>query len=141
MTIRQDHLFTGIGIIFDVLHGKLLIEKEKFDKTMKLLHDVMHQAEISPRGMTKLRGKFGLQFRCIEGVGPFLMPLNKFIGGPGSVREWDDTKVISPSLRTTMSYLYNWLPKLQLEGAKMWPLDPATLLFQWERGLPPAAGP
>jgi hypothetical protein len=56
LTIRQDHLF--IGIIFDALHGKLLIAKEKFDKTMKLLHDVMHQAEISPRGMAKLRGKF-----------------------------------------------------------------------------------
>jgi hypothetical protein len=35
MTIRQGHLF--IGIIFDVLHGKLLIAKEKFDKTTKPL--------------------------------------------------------------------------------------------------------
>jgi hypothetical protein len=37
------------------------ITVEKFDKTMKLLHEVMHQAEISPRGMAKLRGKFGHQ--------------------------------------------------------------------------------
>jgi hypothetical protein len=36
MTIRQDH--TIIGIIFDVLRGWLLIAKEQFDKTMKLLH-------------------------------------------------------------------------------------------------------
>ncbi len=134
LTIRQDHLF--IGIIFDALHGKLLIAKEKFDKTMKLLHDVMHRAEISPRGMAKLRGKFGHQFRCIEGVGPFLVPFNKFIGGPESVHEWDEPKAVLPALRTTMGHLYKWLPRLQPEGADMWPLDPATLLFRWERGLP-----
>jgi hypothetical protein len=56
MTIRQDQIF--IGIIFDTMAGKLRITVEKFDKTMKLLHEVMHQAEISPRGMAKLRGKF-----------------------------------------------------------------------------------
>jgi hypothetical protein len=70
MIIRQDHLF--IGIVFEVLRGKLLIAKEIFDKTMKVLHNVMLQAEISPRGMAKLRGKSGHQFRCIKGVGPFL---------------------------------------------------------------------
>jgi hypothetical protein len=59
MTIRQDQIF--IGIIFDTMAGKLRITVEKFDKTMKLLHEVMHQAEISPRGMAKLRGKFGHQ--------------------------------------------------------------------------------
>jgi hypothetical protein len=123
-------------IIFDALHGKLLIAKEKFDKTMKLLHDVMHQAEISPRGMAKLRGKFGHQFRCIEGVGPFLVPFNKFIGGPESVYEWDEPKTVPQALQTTMGQLYEWLPRLQPEGADMWPLDPATLLFRWERGLP-----
>jgi hypothetical protein len=53
MTIRQDHVF--MGIIFDTLLGKLLIPLEKFAKTMQLLHDVMHQAEISTRGMAKLR--------------------------------------------------------------------------------------
>jgi hypothetical protein len=46
MTIRQDHVF--IRIILDTLLFKLLIALEKFAKTM---HYVMHQTEISPRGM------------------------------------------------------------------------------------------
>jgi hypothetical protein len=95
-----------IGIIFDALQEKLLIAKEKFDKTMKLLYNVMHQEEISPRGRAKLRGKFGHrdQFQCIEGVGPFLVPFNKFIGGPESVHEGDEPKAILPALRTTMGH-------------------------------------
>ena len=39
MTIHQDQIF--IGIVFDTLHGKLRITIEKYDKTMKLLHEVM----------------------------------------------------------------------------------------------------
>ena len=39
LTIRQDHIF--IGIIFDVLRGRLLITIEKFDKTMVLVREVM----------------------------------------------------------------------------------------------------
>ena len=108
---------------------------EKFAKTMQLLHDVMHQAEISPRGMVKLRGKFGHQFRCIEGVAPLLVPFNRFIGGPDSVREWDEDKPIPEHLRTIMGQLYRWLPVLQPDGAEMWPLDPRTLLYKWENGL------
>ncbi len=85
--------------------------------------------------MAKLRGKFGHQFRCIEGVAPFLVPFNKFIGGPDSVSEWNERKVIPHSLLTTMGHLFTWLPRLQPAGAEMWPLDPATLLFRWENGL------
>jgi hypothetical protein len=55
---------------------------------------------------------------------------------PESVREWDETKVMSPSLRTTIGHLYKWLPWLQPEGAELWHLDSVTLLFRWERGLP-----
>ena len=44
LTIRQDHLF--IGIILDALHGRLLISKEKLDKTMTLLLKVMQLTEI-----------------------------------------------------------------------------------------------
>jgi hypothetical protein len=40
MTIRQCSTF--IGLIFDALRGRLLIALEKFEKTMKLLHDMMH---------------------------------------------------------------------------------------------------
>ncbi len=85
MAIRQKHIF--IGIIFDTIRGRLFISKEKFDKTMKLLFDMLQQSECSPRTMAKLRGKFGHQFRCIEGVGPFLVPFNEFVGGPEMVRE------------------------------------------------------
>jgi len=99
MTIRQDHVF--IGIIFDTLLGKLLITLDKFAKTMQLLHEVMHQAEISPRGMAKLCWKFGHQFRCIEGVAPLLVPFNRFIGCPDSVREWDEDKSPSPNTYAT----------------------------------------
>ena len=108
---------------------------------MVLLREVMQQAEISPRGMAKLRGKFGHQFRCIEGVAPLLVPFNKFIGGPESVFEWDTPKVISHELRATMGALFQWLPRLQPEGAAMWPLDAATVLFRWEQGLALPGGP
>jgi hypothetical protein len=127
------HIF--ICVIFDSHHSRLLISKEKFDKTTALLGEVMQQHEFSPRGMAKLRGKFGHPFRCIEGVAPFLVPFNKFIGGPDSVSEWDECKVIPHSLSTTMGHLFTWLPRLQPAGAEMWPLDPATLLFRWENGL------
>ena len=139
LTIRQDQLF--IGIIFDTMLGKLRISVEKFAKTMTLLYEVMHQTEISPRNMAKLRGKFGHQFRCIEGVAPLLVPFNRFIGGPDSVREWDEPKPISDHLCTTMGELYRWLPRLQPEGAEMWPLDARTILTRWESGLPLPGGP
>ncbi len=80
---------------------------------MALLFEVMQQAELSPRGMAKLRGKFGHQFRCIEGVAPLLVPFNKVIGGPDSVREWDEPKIISPALRAIMGELYLWNPRVQ----------------------------
>ena len=133
MTIKQCHLY--IGIIFDTLKGRLFIGKEKFQKTMDLLQELMQQAECSPRTMSKLRGKFGHQFRCIEGVMPFLVPFNRFIGGPEDVAEWDAEKVIPHELRHTMGTLYKWLPSLQVKGAEMWPLDPRTVLHQWEQGL------
>jgi hypothetical protein len=101
----------------------------------------MQQAKISPRGMEKLRGKFGHQFCCIEGVAPFLVPFNKFIGAPESAREWDENKEISHPLRETMVQLFRWLPRLQPLGAEMWPLDPATILFRWENGLSLPGGP
>ena len=57
MSIRQDHIF--IGIVFDVVRGRLLVTTDKFNKTMELLCEIMEQMELSPRGMAKLRGKFG----------------------------------------------------------------------------------
>ena len=110
MSIRQDHIF--IGIVFDVLRGRLLITKDKFEKTMILLREIMEQAELSPRGMAKLRGKFGHQFRCVEGVAVLLVPFNNFIGGPESAREWDEAKPIPHHLRDNMGQLFKWLPKL-----------------------------
>ncbi len=88
----------------------MLITLEKFAKTM---HYVMHQAEISPRGMEKLRGKFGQQYKCTEGVAPLSVPSNRFIGGPDSVRQWDEDKPVSEHLHTIMGQLYRWLPILQ----------------------------
>jgi hypothetical protein len=37
-----------------------------------------------------------------KGEAPFLVPFNKFIGGPDSVREWDECKDLTHPLRTTM---------------------------------------
>jgi hypothetical protein len=134
MAVRQRHVY--IGIIFDTLQGRLFISKEKFDKLLQLLYEMLQQSECSPRSMAKLRGKCGHQFRCIEGVGPFLVPFNEFIGGPETVREWDEPKPISFHLHDTMKTLRQWLPELQPAGAAMWPLEPATLLFRWENNLP-----
>ena len=139
MRILQRHLF--IGIIFDTLKGRIFIAKEKLDKTMKLLQDMMQQAECSPREMAKLRGKFGHQFRCVEGVAPFLIPFNQFVGGPETVAEWDEAKVIAPALRHTMGTLFQWLPQLYEAGADMWPLDPRTVLHKWNQGIETPGGP
>ena len=123
------------------MRGRLLIASGTFDKTMTLLHDVMHQTKCPPRTTAKLRGKFGHQFRCLEGVGPFLVPFNRFIGGPESVQEWDEQKTITDHLRTTMGSLYRWLPELQPKGTEMWPLEQETLLLRWEQGLDIPGGP
>ena len=139
MRILQRHLF--IGVVFDTLLGRIFIAKEKFDKTMALLHDFMHQVECSARAMAKLRGKFGHQFRCVEGVAPFLVPFNQFVGAPETVSEWDEAKPISRELRQTMGVLYQWLPQLYEAGAEMWPLDPRTILYKWSRGLETPGGP
>jgi len=105
------------------------------------LHEIMQQAECSPRGMVELRGKFGHQFRCVEGVSPFLIPFNQFVGAPESAAEWDEAKPITPTLRHTMGTLYRWLPELYEAGAEMWPLDPRTVLYRWSQGIETPGGP
>ena len=139
MRILQRHLY--IGIIFDTLQGRIFISKDKFDKTMALLLDMAQQAECSPRDMAKLRGKFGHQFRCVEGVSPFLVPFNQFVGAPESVTEWDEAKRIPDELRRTMGTLIHWLPQLYQAGAEMWPLDPRTTLYLWSQGIETPGGP
>ena len=108
---------------------------------MQLLQELMQLAECSPRTMSKLCGKFWHQFCCIEGVMPFLVPFNHFIGGPEDVTAWDTEKVIPHELRHTMGTLFKWLPPQQEKGAEMWPLDPRTVLHQWEQGLKTPGGP
>jgi hypothetical protein len=68
-------------------------------------------------------------------VAPLLVPFNRFIGSPDSVREWDEDKPISEYFHTIMGQLFRWLPILQPDGAEMWPLDPSTLLYKGENGL------
>ena len=97
-----------------------------------LLQELMQLVECSPRLMAKLRGKCRHQFRCKSGVAPFLVPFNRFIGGPESVLEWDTAQPIQPALRRTMGVLFRWLPSRQEKGAEMLPLDPRTVLTLWE---------
>ena len=139
MTIKQCHLY--ISIIFNTRKGRIFIGKEKFQKTMQLSQELMQQAACSPRTMSKLHGKFGHQFRSIEGVMPFLVPFNRFIRGPEDVAEWDAEKVISHELIHTMGTLHKWLPSIQDKEAEMWPLDPRTVLHQWEQGFETPGGP
>jgi hypothetical protein len=61
-------------------------------------------------GNGKLRGKFGQQFLCVEGVGPFLVQFNQFAGAPETVAGWDEPKPISHELRQTKGTLFRWLP-------------------------------
>jgi hypothetical protein len=134
MTLAQRHLF--IGIIFDSHQGRMFIAAEKFAKLMTLLREIMELVTCSPRNMSKLRGKAQHQFRCLEGVRPLLVGLDRFIGGPSSMYEWDKETEISHHLRENMRFLYREMPRLQVVGAEMWPMDPATLYFRWSRGLP-----
>ena len=55
MRILQRHLY--IGIIFDTFRGRIFIGKDKFDKTMALLLELMEAEECTPFFMAKLRGK------------------------------------------------------------------------------------
>ena len=60
------------AIIFDTFRGRI-ITKEKFDKLMTLLWEIMQLVTCSPQGMAKLRGKAQHQKQCIEEVRPFLV--------------------------------------------------------------------
>jgi hypothetical protein len=134
MSVAQRHVF--LGIIFDTHLGRLFVTEEKFSKLMEVWREIMELLTCSPRGMAKLRGKAQHQFRCIEGVRPFLVRFDRFIGGPETVYEWDLEKEISAGLREVMGFLYQRLPGLKAQGAEMWPMEPSTLHFRWSRGLP-----
>jgi hypothetical protein len=131
MTLAQRHLF--IGIIFDTHQGRMFIAAEKFAKLMTLLREIMELVTCSPRNMSKLRGKAQHHFRCLEGVRPLLVGFDRFIGGPGSMYEWDKEAEIGPHLRSNMGFLYQQLPRLLEAGAEMWPMDP-TMLYSGGQG-------
>lgn len=65
-----------------------------------------------------------------------LVGFDRFIGGPGSMDEWDKEAEIGPHLRSNMGFLCQQLPRLLETGAEMWPMDPTMLYFRWSRGLP-----
>ena len=134
MTLSQGHLF--IGIIFDTHQGHMFVTAEKFAKPMTLLREIMELVTCSPRNMSKLLGKAQHQFCCLEGVRPLLVGFDRFIGGPGSMDEWDKEAEIGPHLRSSMGFLCQQLPRLLETGAEMWPMDPTMLYFRWSRGLP-----
>ena len=79
MAVRQCHIFWALSSI--PFAGEY-ITKEKFDKLMALLWEIMQLLMCLPRGMAELRGKAQHQMRCMERVRPFLVRLNQFIGGP-----------------------------------------------------------
>ena len=133
MSVKQRHVF--LGIIFDTHKGRLFVTIEKFEKLMVLLKEIRELLTCSPRGLAKLRGKAQHQFRCIEGVRPFLVRLDNFIGGPGSAYEWDREKELPEELRHTLGFLYQHLPARREAGAEMWPMEPCTVYYRWQRGL------
>ena len=90
----------------------------------------------SPRSMAKLRGKAQHQFRCLEGVRPFLSRFDRFIGGLETVYEWDLEKEVPGELHHVMGFPFQQLPSLREAGAEMWPLEPSTAYFRWSKGLP-----
>mmetsp|Transcript_41002 Transcript_41002/g.85579 ORF Transcript_41002/g.85579 Transcript_41002/m.85579 type:complete len:148 (+) Transcript_41002:916-1359(+) len=88
--ILQIHLF--IGIILDTLRGRILLERRSLTKRWRCCTKCTQQSECSPRGMAKLRGKFGQKVRCVEGVSLFLIPFNQFVGASETAAEWDEAK-------------------------------------------------
>jgi hypothetical protein len=138
MSVSQRHTF--LGIIFDTHRGRLYITAEKFDKLMMLLRELMDLLTCSPHSMAKLRGKAQHQFRCLEGVRPFLSRFDRFVGGPETVYEWDLEKEVPGELRHGMGFLFQQLPSLREAGAEMWPLEPSTAYFRWSKGLPTQYG-
>ena len=128
MSVSQRHTF--LGIIFDTHRGKLYITAEKFNKLMMLLLELMDLLTCSPRSMAKLRGKAQHQFRCLEGVRPFLSRFDRFIGGLETVYEWDLEKEVPGELHHVMGFPFQQLPSLREAGAEMWPLEPLTAYFR-----------
>ena len=115
--------------------GASISHREKFDKLMALLGEIMQLLTCSPRGMAKLRGKAQHQMRCMEGVRPFLVRLNQFVGGPKTAYDWDKQQPVSEELRHVLGFMYQQLPLRQAEGAEMWPMQPCTVYYRWMRGL------
>jgi hypothetical protein len=71
----------------------------------------------------------------MEGVRPFLVRLNQFVGGPKTAYNWDKQQPISEDLRHVLGFLYQQLPLRQAEGAELWPMQPCTVYYWWMRGL------
>jgi hypothetical protein len=134
MSVAQRHTF--LGIIIDTYLGRMFVAEEKFAKLMVLLKEIMELVTCSARNMAKLRGKAQHQFRCIEGVRPFLVRFDRFIGGPTNMYEWDVEQAIPDALRQTMGFLYQQLPSLRDAGAELWPMEPSTLYHRWMQGKP-----
>jgi hypothetical protein len=66
-------------------------------------------------------------------VRPLLVGFDRFIGGPGSMDEWDKEAEFCPHLRSNMGFLCQQLPRLLEAGAEMWPMDP-TMLYSGGQG-------
>ena len=62
-----------------------------------------------------------------------LVGFDRFIGGPGSMDEWDKEAEFCPHLRSNMGFLCQQLPRLLEAGAEMWPMDP-TMLYSGGQG-------
>ena len=90
---RQQQLAHEAYISAIIRRGKMTSWHSEFMQWSShggtMLLELMQQAESTPRVMSKLRGKCGHQFRCVEGVLLFLVPFNQFVGGPESTLEWD----------------------------------------------------
>ena len=90
---RQQQLAHEAYISAIIRRGKMTSWHSEFMQWSShggtMLLELMQQAESTPRVMSKLRGKCGHQFRCVEGVQLFLVPFNQFVGGPESTLEWD----------------------------------------------------
>ena len=124
------------AIIFNTFRGRI-ITKEKFDKLMTLLWEIMQLVTCSPQGMAKLRGKAQHQKRCIEGVRPFLVTWCALtcLSAGSDVYEWDKQQQITEELCHAIGFLYQHLPSRREEGAEMWPMQPCTFYYRWMRGL------
>ena len=126
---------TYIGVIIDSHTGRFNLTQKKIEKMMNDFRVILESDMLSPRQVSKFRGKLINYSNCVEGTRPFSVPFTLFIGTPTSDWEWDRMRSDIQELKMTARFLYDIYPRLAAEGTAIWEQEPSTIFDLWRRGV------